>query len=142
MAGALKKFQESLKIVEEIGNKVNIAISFNNIGTIWRLKKNHSMALEYFFKSFAMEHLLGVDNSKSASSIRRMRRELGLNEFKKISRVVYDSLTKDLQADIHLGEFTENKTVVLKTEKTGRNDPCPCESNKKYKKCCGMKQPE
>ena len=22
-------------------------------------------------------------------------------------------------------------------EKTGRNDPCPCESGKKYKKCCG-----
>ena len=23
------------------------------------------------------------------------------------------------------------------TEKTGRNDPCPCGSGKKYKKCCG-----
>jgi len=22
-------------------------------------------------------------------------------------------------------------------EKTGRNDPCPCQSGKKYKKCCG-----
>jgi preprotein translocase subunit SecA len=22
-------------------------------------------------------------------------------------------------------------------EKTGRNDPCPCGSGKKYKKCCG-----
>ncbi|MBQ4093042.1 MAG: SEC-C domain-containing protein, partial [Firmicutes bacterium] len=22
----------------------------------------------------------------------------------------------------------------------GRNDPCPCGSGKKYKKCCGMKQ--
>jgi len=21
--------------------------------------------------------------------------------------------------------------------KTGRNDPCPCGSGKKYKKCCG-----
>ncbi|MCI6277572.1 MAG: SEC-C domain-containing protein, partial [Clostridium sp.] len=21
--------------------------------------------------------------------------------------------------------------------KVGRNDPCPCESGKKYKKCCG-----
>ena len=23
-------------------------------------------------------------------------------------------------------------------EKVGRNDPCPCGSGKKYKKCCGM----
>ena len=26
---------------------------------------------------------------------------------------------------------------VRKTEKVGRNDPCPCGSGKKYKKCCG-----
>jgi len=30
----------------------------------------------------------------------------------------------------------ENLTIV-KTEPTiGRNDPCPCGSGKKYKKCC------
>jgi len=28
------------------------------------------------------------------------------------------------------------KTVVRKGEKVGRNDPCPCGSGKKYKKCC------
>ena len=27
---------------------------------------------------------------------------------------------------------------VVKTVKVGRNDPCPCGSGKKYKKCCGM----
>jgi preprotein translocase subunit SecA len=26
---------------------------------------------------------------------------------------------------------------VVPTEKVGRNDPCPCGSGKKYKKCCG-----
>ena len=30
-----------------------------------------------------------------------------------------------------------NKTVVNKEPKVGRNDPCPCGSGKKYKKCCG-----
>lgn len=28
-------------------------------------------------------------------------------------------------------------TVVRDTPKVGRNDPCPCGSGKKYKKCCG-----
>ena len=28
-------------------------------------------------------------------------------------------------------------TVVREGEKTGRNDPCPCGSGKKFKKCCG-----
>jgi preprotein translocase subunit SecA len=30
-----------------------------------------------------------------------------------------------------------NKTTVRKGKKIGRNDPCPCGSGKKYKKCCG-----
>lgn len=33
-------------------------------------------------------------------------------------------------------EQRQSKTVV-KGEKIGRNDPCPCGSGKKYKKCCG-----
>ncbi|WP_035292932.1 SEC-C metal-binding domain-containing protein [Clostridium sp. KNHs214] len=32
--------------------------------------------------------------------------------------------------------WASSKTVV-KEEKIGRNDPCPCGSGKKYKKCCG-----
>ena len=31
-------------------------------------------------------------------------------------------------------------TVVRKTKKIGRNDPCPCGSGKKYKKCCGRNE--
>lgn len=27
--------------------------------------------------------------------------------------------------------------TVIKSEKVGRNEPCPCGSGKKYKKCCG-----
>jgi preprotein translocase subunit SecA len=29
------------------------------------------------------------------------------------------------------------KTVIRATPKVGRNDPCPCGSGKKFKKCCG-----
>jgi SEC-C motif-containing protein len=29
------------------------------------------------------------------------------------------------------------QTVRRETPKVGRNDPCPCGSGKKYKKCCG-----
>ncbi|OYO76143.1 hypothetical protein CG709_16065 [Lachnotalea glycerini] len=27
--------------------------------------------------------------------------------------------------------------TIVKGHKVGRNDPCPCGSGKKYKKCCG-----
>ena len=31
----------------------------------------------------------------------------------------------------------KGQTVRRETPKVGRNDPCPCGSGKKYKKCCG-----
>lgn len=30
-----------------------------------------------------------------------------------------------------------NKSTLKKDKKVGRNEPCPCGSGKKYKKCCG-----
>ena len=34
-------------------------------------------------------------------------------------------------------DVPEAKTIKHEGDKTGRNDPCPCGSGKKYKKCCG-----
>jgi hypothetical protein len=46
-----------------------------------------------------------------------------------------DILTAERRKEIKK-EFNSTKTVV-KEAKIGRNDPCPCGSGKKYKKCCG-----
>lgn len=35
------------------------------------------------------------------------------------------------------GDPLKNPTVRYETPRTGRNEPCPCGSGKKYKKCCG-----
>ncbi len=35
------------------------------------------------------------------------------------------------------GEASSSSATVVRGAKTGRNDPCPCGSGKKYKKCCG-----
>lgn len=35
------------------------------------------------------------------------------------------------------GHAPDRGQVVRRSPKTGRNDPCPCNSGKKYKKCCG-----
>ena len=35
------------------------------------------------------------------------------------------------------GEFVEPGTAIRSAPKVGRNDPCPCGSGKKFKKCCG-----
>ena len=35
------------------------------------------------------------------------------------------------------GQLVPQAPYVRKEAKVGRNDPCPCGSGKKYKKCCG-----
>ncbi len=54
----------------------------------------------------------------------------------KITGEGFENTVKDLngQAPRKTGG---NVTVVNTTPKVGRNDPCPCGSNKKYKNCCG-----
>lgn len=51
-----------------------------------------------------------------------------VSQFKKISGVWYYTQGKKSQP------AKQNKTA-----KVGRNDPCPCNSGKKYKHCCGLK---
>lgn len=46
-----------------------------------------------------------------------------------------DVLTLQRREEI-LKDFKRSKTV-RKEKEPGRNDPCPCGSGKKYKKCCG-----
>lgn len=48
-----------------------------------------------------------------------------------------EELRKELK---ELTAFSKSKTIAntpVKVIKIGRNDPCPCGSGKKYKKCCG-----
>ncbi|RLB53094.1 MAG: hypothetical protein DRI90_21535 [Deltaproteobacteria bacterium] len=37
----------------------------------------------------------------------------------------------------HDGDMVKAKPMVREGPKIGRNEPCPCGSGKKYKKCCG-----
>ena len=44
----------------------------------------------------------------------------------------------ELDEDIKALTFLQDKQVVATTTRlAGRNDPCPCDSGKKYKQCCG-----
>ncbi|MBO4863441.1 MAG: SEC-C domain-containing protein [Eubacterium sp.] len=45
---------------------------------------------------------------------------------------IYDKDTRD-----ELYKKEKSSHTVVKAPKIGRNDPCPCGSGKKYKKCCG-----
>lgn len=47
---------------------------------------------------------------------------------------------KDIYSEEELKKFYKEQKesgTIRKEKKIGRNDPCPCGSGKKYKKCCG-----
>lgn len=48
----------------------------------------------------------------------------------------WDALLSENRREELRKEFKRSKTVT-KEKVPGRNDPCPCGSGKKYKKCCG-----
>ena len=52
------------------------------------------------------------------------------------SEVIDTDLAKAAENFIPPSE-EDNNTPVKRGEKIGRNDPCPCGSGQKYKKCCG-----
>ncbi|MCI8342742.1 MAG: SEC-C domain-containing protein [Firmicutes bacterium] len=43
--------------------------------------------------------------------------------------------TEDQRKEFYIEQ--KRSRTVIKEPKVGRNDPCPCGSGKKYKKCCG-----
>ncbi len=49
----------------------------------------------------------------------------------------YDHLAQEMDQQTAQGELPKVETIVRETPRVGRNDPCPCGSGKKYKKCHG-----
>ena len=68
--------------------------------------------------------------------------DLGINPQNdgRVVRLAFPQLTEERRKELYK-EQKLSKTVV-KGPKVGRNDPCPCGSGKKYKKCCGMHEDE
>ncbi|MBR5135011.1 MAG: preprotein translocase subunit SecA, partial [Clostridia bacterium] len=63
-------------------------------------------------------------------------------EVRREEDVKREQVAKEMSASV--GDGTAPKKTVRKTaaDKVGRNDPCPCGSGKKYKKCCGAGEEE
>lgn len=59
ISNALENYGKSLKIREEIGDKVGIAISLNNIGYIFNNQNDNQKALEYYLKSLKILEDIG-----------------------------------------------------------------------------------
>jgi len=71
-----------------------------------------------------------LENKLNSESMRFFRKHPRL--MKRIVKGEEDDL--DFASEV---EYNPGTTYVRQEPKTGRNDPCPCGSGKKYKRCCG-----
>ena len=110
------------------------------------------------------DHLLGMDHLKEGIGLRGYGQREPLKEYQRegfelfgemIDRIRNETIrelfrirlarpedleeiTRQEQGPINLSHTDESVSRTVKKEKKiGRNDPCPCGSGKKYKKCCG-----
>jgi preprotein translocase subunit SecA len=112
------------------------------------------------------DHLLGMDHLKEGIGLRGYGQRDPLTEYKKEAFEIFADLTGRISADTlsrlfkiqvreeetpkkqrilqkqpvryNRGEGADANQPVSRGRKIGRNDPCPCGSGKKYKKCCGV----
>lgn len=71
-------------------------------------------------------------------------KEIGLNIDKEDEFRIYNVINKFIKniplwkyKGATINEKEENNNIIINKINIGRNDPCPCQSGKKYKKCCG-----
>ncbi len=110
------------------------------------------------------DHLLGMDHLKEGIGLRGYGQRDPLTEYKKEAFEVFAEMTGRISIEVlsrifkiqikkeeqikdipkrqklnyNRGISAEGQQTVHKGKKTGRNEPCPCGSGKKYKKCCGV----
>ena len=137
-----KDYEEKIKdIPSEITNEFEKAISLRVIDSNW------------------MEHISTMSHLREGVGLRGYANENPLQAYTMEGYQLFDSMLNKINSEIstyllksEVRQNTERKEVskkvitndgkdTVKTQKksnkVGRNDPCPCGSGKKYKQCCG-----
>ncbi len=81
---------------------------------------------------------LGLKVSEQANTPEKMREIERVILLHNVDKNWMDNIDAmdDLRQTVSTRSYA-NKDPLVAAEKVGRNDPCPCGSGKKYKKCCG-----
>ncbi len=78
-----------------------------------------------------------IEQSKAAEEEQRRNAQSAVQDMTRNIQRQHEKEMKDLQMMGTNGGGNGNTPVAHAAPKTGRNDPCPCGSGKKYKKCHG-----
>lgn len=122
-------------------------------------KKKHEGTLKEFYELYKIDPIMFVGFLDGViSSLKNKQKVEGIKDddkikldvdFEKLYRNMLEAEAEHLhtlaewedvltpeERDLIYKEYRRSKTII-KDKTPGRNDPCPCGSGKKYKKCCG-----
>ena len=113
------------------------------------------------YDRFWMEHLDTMADLREGISLRNLAQRDPLVEYKNEGFQMFDDMLRKIDESVVTRFFrvrlmnrpeqtpiqtnqsedkrpgkTQKQKTITKSKKIGRNDPCPCGSGKKYKKCC------
>ena len=116
-----KNYEKALKILKEAYNRSTVD---ENDDIVERLT-----GLHIAIKEKELEEYLKKKKSDEKRSIVPEYSTLYQELLEKKRRITTKSERKNI--------YKNNGQTIVKGRKIGRNEPCPCGSGKKYKKCCG-----
>ena len=141
--------QREAELGEETMREIERVILLRSVDTHWmehidamddlreaiglRAYGQHNPVVEYRNEGYDMFNAMN-ESIKEVVAKQILNVRLRKNEEAKRERVAQE--TGASGAD----DGSVKKEPIRKKEKIGRNDPCPCGSGKKYKKCCGADQ--
>ena len=151
---ALEKSDDEIyAYLKELIDKANLAAEFTKreeeVGKSNLIQAGRAITLQtidYFWQ----DHLDTMDHVRDAVRLRAYGQQDPLVEYKNEANKQFRQLLEVIEANIIQNLFKFSTQSVPKIElksapaksasdfgKVNRNDPCPCGSGKKYKKCCG-----
>ena len=106
-----------------------------------------------------MDHIDAMDQLRQGIGIRSYGQQDPVRAYGAEGFEMFNEMNESIRADVLRGLFNiqpagaeiereqavkeistnvpDEQTTFVKGKEIGRNDPCPCGSGKKYKKCCG-----
>lgn len=121
--------------------------------TVDNLWKDHLLSMDHLkegigLRGYAQQHPLVVYKKEAFEMFQDMITRIKEGILTILFRIQIARREEDALTDIrqpreqnlvfsHGDEVEKKKPVRRSEDKVGRNDPCPCGSGKKYKKCCG-----
>lgn len=121
----LERFTKKLN-VENYEILTVLCMAYMNAGKLSKAQKALERIEKLGYWDDSLEELWNIVDTNMGKTLYELQKETGGSD------LFYD---EDWRYDI-----PQQTTVVRQGKKVGRNDPCPCGSGKKYKKCCGKNQ--